>query len=167
MITSSIQPLSRKGSTVAQRMVRFSDLTNKIIDDDQLVRLVVDQHPALEDGPVEIEVMREEVEPIRKQTLNVVSLKLYEGDSTEPESVTMDADAFNKLAGDMDTVWPTSSAGHSLLTRLVERRRHRLLRPPKRSTTDQWTMRDGQSGAKSQTRRKRLWRLTWTKLMSD
>jgi len=87
---------------MAQRMVRFSDLTNKIIEDDQLVRLVIDQHPALEDGPVEIEAMREEVEPIRKQTLNVVSLKLYEGDSTEPESITMEADAFNKLAGDMD-----------------------------------------------------------------
>jgi hypothetical protein len=28
-------------------MVRFSDLTNKIIDDDAVVRIVVEQHPAL------------------------------------------------------------------------------------------------------------------------
>jgi hypothetical protein len=41
---------------MAQRLVRFSDLTNKIIDDDAaVVRIVVEQHPALENGPVEIE----------------------------------------------------------------------------------------------------------------
>ena len=35
------------------RTVRFSDLTNKIIDNDAaVVRVVVEQHPALENGPV-------------------------------------------------------------------------------------------------------------------
>ena len=35
---------------MAQRMVRFSDLTNKIIGDEGVVRIVVEQHPALQNG---------------------------------------------------------------------------------------------------------------------
>ncbi|MGH3721593.1 MAG: hypothetical protein ACRDRI_22655 [Pseudonocardiaceae bacterium] len=89
---------------MAQRMVRFSDLTNKIIDDDAVVRIVVEQHPALGDGPVEIEAAEDEVEFIRKGALSVVSLKLYQGDGSEPEAVTMEIETFNKLAGDMDMV---------------------------------------------------------------
>lgn len=46
---------------MAQRMVRFSDLSNKIIDDEEVVRIVVEQHPALQNGPVEIEASKEEV----------------------------------------------------------------------------------------------------------
>jgi hypothetical protein len=87
---------------MAQRMVRFSDLTNKIIDDEDVVRIVVEQHPALQNGPVEIEASKEEVAPIRNRTLDVVSLKIFMGDGSEPEPVTMEIEAFNKFAGDMD-----------------------------------------------------------------
>ncbi len=88
---------------MAQRMVRFSDLTNKIIEDDgAVVRIVVEQHPALQNGAVEIEAATDEVEPIRKGALSVVGLKLYHGDGSEPETVTMEIEEFNNLAGDMD-----------------------------------------------------------------
>lgn len=88
---------------MAQRMVRFSDLTNKVIDDDDaVVRIVVERHPALGNGPVEIEAAQDEVEPIRKGALSIVSLKLYQGDGSEPEAVTMEIEAFNNLAGGMD-----------------------------------------------------------------
>ncbi len=89
---------------MAQRMVRFSDLTNKIIeDDDAVVRIVVEQHPALGSGPVEIDAAKDEIESLRKGALNVVSLKLYQGDGTQPEVVTIELEAFNSLAeGDMD-----------------------------------------------------------------
>jgi hypothetical protein len=90
--------------TVAQRMVRFSDLTNKIIEDDTVVRIVVEQHPALSNGPVELEAAQDEIELIRKSVLSVVSLKLYLGDGSEPEAVTMEIEEFNKLAGDADMV---------------------------------------------------------------
>jgi hypothetical protein len=89
---------------MAQRLVRFSDLTNKIIDDDEVVRIVVEQHPALQNGPVELEAATDEVEAIRTSVLNVVSLKLYPGDESVPETVTMEVEAFNKLTGDMDMV---------------------------------------------------------------
>jgi hypothetical protein len=84
------------------RTVRFSDLTNKIIDDDDVVRVIIEQHPALQGGPVEIEVGREEAEAIRKGNLSVVSLKLYQGDGTAPETIIMEIEGFNALAKDMD-----------------------------------------------------------------
>ena len=87
---------------MAQRMVRFSDLTNKIIEDDAVVRIVVEQHPALCNGPVEIEAAKDEVEPIRKGALSVVSLKLYQGNGSAPGAVTMEIEAFNNLAAGMD-----------------------------------------------------------------
>jgi hypothetical protein len=88
---------------MAQRMVRFSDLTNRIIeDDDTAVRIVIEQHPALGNGPVEIEVAQDEVETIRKGALSVVGLKLYQGDGSGPEAVTMEIEAFNNLAGSVD-----------------------------------------------------------------
>ncbi len=88
---------------MAQRLVRFSDLTNKIIDDDDdVVRVVIEQHPALRNGPVELEAAADEVEAIRASVLNVVSLKLFPGDGSAPEAVTMEIEAFHKLAGDMD-----------------------------------------------------------------
>jgi hypothetical protein len=87
---------------MAQRMVRFSDLTNKIIEDDVVVRIVIEQHPALENGPVEIEAAAHEAEPIRKSALSVVNLKLYQGDGSEPETVTMEIEEFDNLAAGMD-----------------------------------------------------------------
>jgi hypothetical protein len=87
---------------MAQRLVRFSDLTNKLVDDDEVVRIVIEQHPALQNGPVELEAAAGEVEAIRTSVLNVVSLKLYQGDGSAPETVTMEVEAFNKLAGDME-----------------------------------------------------------------
>ncbi|HKR48144.1 MAG TPA: hypothetical protein VJT72_00955 [Pseudonocardiaceae bacterium] len=88
---------------MAQRMVHFSDLTNKVIDDDDtVVRIVVEQHPALRNGPVEIEAAEDEVAPIRKGALSIVSLKLYLGDVSEPEAVTMEIEEFNNLADGMD-----------------------------------------------------------------
>jgi hypothetical protein len=87
---------------MAQRLVRFSDLTNKIINDDEVVRIVIEQHPALQNGPVELEAAADEIEAIRTSVLNVVSLKLYSGDGSAPETVTMEVEAFDKLAGHTD-----------------------------------------------------------------
>jgi hypothetical protein len=96
-------PLEKGAQNMGQRVVRFSDLTNNIIEnDDDIVRVVIEQHPALTDGPVEIEVSHDEIEPIRKGALSVVSLKLYKGDGSAPEALTMEIEAFNQLAGEMD-----------------------------------------------------------------
>jgi hypothetical protein len=96
-------PLKKGADSMGQRVVRFSDLTNTIIaDDDDVVRVVIEQHPALENGPVELEISDDEAEAIQEGALSVVSLKLYKGDESAPAPVIMEIEAFNKLAGDRD-----------------------------------------------------------------
>jgi hypothetical protein len=87
---------------MGQRVVRFSDLTNKIIEDDAAARIVVEQHPALDNGPVEVEAAQDEIKHVLGTSLDVVSLKVFMGDGSEPQTVTMDIAAFNKLADGMD-----------------------------------------------------------------
>src|SRR5437763_12979348 len=87
---------------MAQRMVRFSDLSNTMIEDDEVVRVVIEQHPALANGPVEMEIGQGEAVSIRSGALRIVSLKLYQGDGSAPEILTMEIEAFNKLAGDVN-----------------------------------------------------------------
>jgi hypothetical protein len=91
---------------MGQRVVRFSDLTNKIIEDDAVARIVIEQHPALENGPVEIEVAQDEIKHLLGTSLDVVSFKVFMGEGSAPETVTMEIAAFNKLAdgGDMADV---------------------------------------------------------------
>ena len=81
-------------------MIRFSDVSNKIIEDDEpVVRIVVEKHPALPDGPVELEAASDEAEAIRKGALDVVSLKLHQ--DGESETITMEIAAFDALAGEV------------------------------------------------------------------
>ena len=87
---------------MGQRVVRFSDLTNKIIEDDAVARIVVDQHPALENGPVEIEAAQDEIRHVLGTSLDMVSFKVFTGNGSEPQTVTMEVEAFNKLAECMD-----------------------------------------------------------------
>jgi hypothetical protein len=53
---------------------------------------------------VEIEAARDEVEPIRKGALSLVSLRLYQCDGSDSETVTMEVEEFNNLADDMADV---------------------------------------------------------------
>lgn len=88
---------------MGQRVVYFSDLTNKIVEGDRgLERIMVVRHPALENGPVELEVSEDEVESIRSDALRVVSLKLPQGNGSVSDTVTIEVEAFNRLAGGRD-----------------------------------------------------------------
>jgi hypothetical protein len=89
----------REGSSMGQKTVRFSDLSGQLImHDDALARIVVQEHPELGDGPVEIEVLTEEAEIMEDATLRVAVIDLYLPDDIEPRRVVMEADAFDKLA---------------------------------------------------------------------
>jgi hypothetical protein len=88
---------------MGQRVVYFSDLTNKILADARgLERIVVVRHPALRDGPVALEASEDEIESIRGRALRLVSLMLPEDNGSPSETVTIDIEAFNQLAGDRD-----------------------------------------------------------------
>jgi hypothetical protein len=84
---------------MGQKTVRFSDLSGQLIlEDDALARIVVQEHPELVNGPVEIEALADEAKLIEQAALRVVVLDLYLSDDYEPRRITMDADAFEELA---------------------------------------------------------------------
>lgn len=86
---------------MGQRAIRFSDLTNEIIEDgEEAGHIIILEHPALENGPVKLEVSEDEVKSLRSRALGVVNIKLCESNGSVPEKVTMEIEAFNRLAGD-------------------------------------------------------------------
>jgi hypothetical protein len=86
---------------MGQKTVRFSDLSGEIIiRDDAVARIVVQEHPELGDGPVEIEALADEARAIEKAALRVAVVDLYLPGEEEPRRVAVDADSFDQLATD-------------------------------------------------------------------
>jgi hypothetical protein len=84
---------------MGQKTVRFSDLSGQLImRDESLARIVVQEHPELDGGPVEIEALADEARAMEKHSLNVAVLDLYLHGEDEPRRVVMDADSFAELA---------------------------------------------------------------------
>jgi hypothetical protein len=83
---------------MGQKTVRFSDLSGQLImREESLARVVIQEHPELGDGPVEIEVLADEALALEKETLRVAVLDLYLPGEDLPRRVTIDADAFSAL----------------------------------------------------------------------
>ncbi|MFI9162466.1 hypothetical protein [Kitasatospora aureofaciens] len=84
---------------MGQKIIRFSDLTGTHVEnDDDLVRIVVRQHPDLEDGPVEIEALGGELTAVEELALDLVTIELHRPGADEPETVVLEAEAFDRLA---------------------------------------------------------------------
>lgn len=90
---------------MGQKVVLFSDLSGKIVEDGELVKIVVTQHPALADGPVEIEAAPAELANIEDHAIDVVSFEVH-APGEPPRAVVMPLAEFDKLATDdpMDVV---------------------------------------------------------------
>lgn len=90
---------------MGQKVVLFSDLSGKIVEDGELVKLVVTRHPALLDGPVEIEAAPAELADVDDKSIDVVSFEVH-APGEPPRSVVMPLAEFDKLATDdpMDVV---------------------------------------------------------------
>jgi hypothetical protein len=92
---------------MGQKTVRFSDLSGQLImREDSLARIVIQEHPELGDGPVEIEALADEALAMEKDALRVAVLDLYLPGEDIPRRVTLDAEAFDakvteKSAGEM------------------------------------------------------------------
>jgi hypothetical protein len=92
---------------MGQKTVRFSDLSGQLImREDSLARIVIQEHPELGDGPVEIEALADEALAMEKDALRVAVLDLYLPGEESPRRVTMDAEVFaglvtEKSAGEM------------------------------------------------------------------
>ncbi|MER5638890.1 hypothetical protein ABT095_18240 [Kitasatospora sp. NPDC002227] len=84
---------------MGQKIIRFSDLTGKHVEDeDDLVRVVVRQHPELEHGPVEIEALAEELASVEELALDLVTVELHRPGSAEPQTMVLEAETFDRLA---------------------------------------------------------------------
>ncbi|MFE6868971.1 hypothetical protein ACFVFS_20735 [Kitasatospora sp. NPDC057692] len=83
---------------MGQKIIRFSDLTGRHAEEDELVRIVVREHPDLADGPVEIEALPGELAGVAGLALDLVTVELHHPDGEEPETVVMTAEAFDRLA---------------------------------------------------------------------
>jgi hypothetical protein len=84
---------------MGQKTVRFSDLSEQlIIEDRDLVRIVVHEHPELDGPPVEIEAHLDEVAAITDGGLEVAVVDVLLPGETEPRRLTLDAAVFDKLA---------------------------------------------------------------------
>ena len=86
---------------MGQKTVRFSDLSGKLItEEDTLARVVVLEHPELGDSPVEFEALADEALAVEKAALRVAVVELHLPGEEEPRRVTVDLDAFDALATD-------------------------------------------------------------------
>jgi len=84
---------------MGQKTVRFSDLSEQlIIEDGDLVRIVVHEHPELDGQAVEIEAHVDEVRAITGAALQVAVVELHLPGESEPRRVVLDAAVFDKLA---------------------------------------------------------------------
>jgi len=83
---------------MGQKTVRFSDLSGQLImRDDALARIVIQEHPELTEGPVEIEALADEALAMEKDALRVAVLDLYLAGEETPRRVTLDAEVFSAL----------------------------------------------------------------------
>ncbi|MCA1600382.1 MAG: hypothetical protein LC776_01625 [Acidobacteria bacterium] len=72
---------------------------------------MVERHHALQDGPVELDVLSDEAERIFKSGLDVVILQLHRGG--EVQTVIMDTDEFDALGTDMEKVLHEAEPAYS------------------------------------------------------
>lgn len=83
---------------MGQRVIHYSDLSGKHIENDEdLVRIVITSHPDVEDGPVEIEALADELTDVEDTALELVTFELHYPDQDEPETVIMEKEPFDKL----------------------------------------------------------------------
>lgn len=84
---------------MGQKTIRFSDLSEKLIaNDEDLVRVVVREHPELDGQAVEFEGHRDEVESLLGEALQVTEIELYFPGEDEPRRLIVDTAVFDKLA---------------------------------------------------------------------
>ncbi len=86
---------------MTRRTIHFSDLSSQpILDDADVVRVVVVDHPALDGDAVEFEVAASELTDIDKGALDVAVIELHPAGEEPPRRLILDAATFDKLAVD-------------------------------------------------------------------
>ncbi|WBB95564.1 MULTISPECIES: hypothetical protein [unclassified Solwaraspora] len=88
---------------MGRKTVYVSDFSGAVLDSaDELVRIVVLEHPDLVAGPVRLEARPDEVESIDDAALDVAVVEIHDGQGDgEPRRVVLTASEFDSLATDV------------------------------------------------------------------
>jgi hypothetical protein len=88
---------------MGKRTVHVSDFSEKVLQSaDEVVRIVVLEHPDLVAGPVRLEAEPTEVESIDDAALDVAVVEIHDGpDAEQPRRVVLTASEFDALATDV------------------------------------------------------------------
>jgi hypothetical protein len=88
---------------MAKKTVHVSDFSGQLLAaDDDVVRVVVLEHPDLVAGPVRLDARPEEIEAIDDAALDVAVVEIHDGDADEePRRVVLTAAEFDALATDV------------------------------------------------------------------
>jgi hypothetical protein len=88
---------------MAKKTVHVSDFSGKVLQpDDEVVRVVVLEHPDLVAGPVQLDARPAEIENIDDAALDIAIVEIHDGHGGgEPRRVVLTAGEFDALATDV------------------------------------------------------------------
>lgn len=87
---------------MGKKTIHVSDFSGTVLrTDDEVVRVVVLDHPDLVAGPVQLEISPTEVEAIDDASLDVAVVEIHDGhDGGEPRRITLTASEFDSMASE-------------------------------------------------------------------
>jgi hypothetical protein len=94
--------MRERGLAVAVKTIRISDLSGKEVDEDQLAKLVIHEHPQYQ-GPITLDVLPEEVGELPESDAYVRIEVIQPGDRSGQTAI-ISLDRFNRLAPEMNNV---------------------------------------------------------------
>ncbi|WP_434743103.1 hypothetical protein [Micromonospora sp. SH-82] len=88
---------------MGKKTIHVSDFSGTVLQaDDEMVRVVVLEHPDLVAGPVRLDATPAEVEQIDDAALDVAVVEIHDGlDGGEPRRVVLNASEFDSMATDV------------------------------------------------------------------
>ena len=87
---------------MGKKTVHVSDFSGRVIEaGDEVVRVVVLEHPDLVAGAVQLDATPAEVEGVDDAALDVAVVEIHDGDGAEPRRVVLTAGEFDALATDV------------------------------------------------------------------
>lgn len=112
-----------KGPAVAVKTIRVSDLSGREVDEDQLAKLVIHEHPQYQ-GPITLDVLPEEVGELPESDA-YVRIEVIQPGERSGQRATISLDRFNSLAADMSAVVMNAVASQAPPATEEPRRRSR------------------------------------------
>lgn len=94
--------MRERGLAVAIKTIRVSDLSGKEVEEDQLAKLVIHEHPKYQ-GPISLDVLPDEVGELPESDA-YVRIEVIQPGERSGQKATISLDRFNSMAGDMDAV---------------------------------------------------------------